>query len=86
MLGDGKTSERHEGSLSVTRRAARGRGFSLVLNDLEGRMETNRQELQAERFPLNTSENVGLLVWGGEICLSPQGVPGPRGRSGPQAT
>ena len=65
---------------------SRGRGFSLVLNDLEGRMETNRQELQAERFPLNTSENFGLLVWVGEICLSPQGAPGPRGHSGPQAT
>lgn len=45
---------------------SRGRGFSLVLKDLEGRMETNRQELQAERFPLNTSDNFGLLVWGAE--------------------
>lgn len=44
--------------LWVSEGLSSGKGFSWVLNGLEGRTKINRQKLQADRLQLNTSENL----------------------------
>jgi hypothetical protein len=59
FLGEGKTQKRSDSCLPLSEGLSSGRGFSLILNLLEGRTRTNRQKPQTGKFKINAIKSLG---------------------------